>query len=63
MKVDDTALVVINVLDNAESKFIGRFSRPDYVNAIIADLPKFTPIDEVTFVTKYNSVKQYFNDL
>lgn len=63
MKVDDTALVVINVLDNAESKFIGRFSRPSYVNAIIADLPKFAPIDEATFVVKFNAVKEYLNNL
>ncbi len=63
MKVDDTALVVINVLDRDDAKFIGRFSKPDYVNAILADVARFTPIDEATFVAKFNSVKQYINGL
>ena len=63
MKVDDTALVVINVLDRDDAKFIGRFSKPSYVNAIIADLPKFAPIDEATFVVKFNAVKEYLNNL
>lgn len=63
MKIDDAALVVTNVLDGAESKFIGRFSNPNYVNAIIADLPKFTPIDEAAFTAKYDAVKLYFDNL
>jgi hypothetical protein len=62
VKLDTEKINVINVLNSSDRKVIGELSGENYVNQIIADSPKWTTSDELSFNTQKAAVMSYLSN-
>ena len=63
IKIDDSAMTVVNVLSTEQNKVIAYFSNIDYVNRMIEYVPTFTPVSESEFNTLLAETKQFIANL
>jgi len=63
IKIDDSAMTVVNVLFTEENKVITYFSNIDYVNRMIELIPRFTAVSESEFNTVLADTKQFTSNL
>lgn len=63
VKIDGSAMTVVNVLSTEENKVITFFSNADYVNRMIEYASTFTPASESEFNTLLIETKEFLANL